>query len=212
MSRETFVGGEQASCLSRAGHRDPRPETSRHGPDHAATSVLLFWRGAVYARRAVSPNASMACSHPNAKLRPEIVPLLEAPSRQLPRVFDPPQGLLVTANHLMLGADYPYPIRHDYAHGYRGHRIRTRLSGFSAATEPICWRCSSTPVPALRHLEATTATPNPAGASPNALFPPPRGPPAHRPPRPIQQHCCKTALNFLFFILRTTGIGIICRT
>ena len=50
------------------------------------------------------------------------------------------------------------------------------------------------------------------GASPNALFPPPRGPPAHRPPGPIQQHCCKTALNFLFFILRTTGIGIICRT
>ena len=35
----------------------------------------------------------------------------------------------------MLGADYPYSIGHDYAHGYRGHRIRTRLSGLSAATE-----------------------------------------------------------------------------
>ena len=58
------------------------------------------------------------------------------PESALPRVFDPPQGLLVTANDRMLGADYPYPIGHDYAHGYRGHRIRTRLSGLSAATEP----------------------------------------------------------------------------
>ena len=58
------------------------------------------------------------------------------PEGALPRVFDPPQGLLVAANDRMLGADYPYPIGHDYAHGYRGHRIRTRLSGLSAATEP----------------------------------------------------------------------------
>ncbi|MGH8588728.1 MAG: penicillin acylase family protein, partial [Gammaproteobacteria bacterium] len=58
------------------------------------------------------------------------------PETALPRVFDPPQGLLVTANDRMLGADYPYPIGHDYAHGYRGHRIRTRLRRLSAATEP----------------------------------------------------------------------------
>jgi penicillin G amidase len=57
------------------------------------------------------------------------------PEEALPRVFDPPQGLLVTANDRMLGADYPYPIGHDYAHGYRGHRIRQRLRGLSAATE-----------------------------------------------------------------------------
>ena len=33
---------------------------------------------------------------------------------------------------------------------------------------------------ALRHLKAPAATPNPAGASPNALLPPPRAPPDHR--------------------------------
>jgi penicillin G amidase len=58
------------------------------------------------------------------------------PEGALPRVFDPRQGLLVTANDRMLGADYPYPIGHDYAHGYRGHHIRTRLSGLWAAAEP----------------------------------------------------------------------------
>ncbi|MGQ0594226.1 MAG: penicillin acylase family protein, partial [Gammaproteobacteria bacterium] len=58
------------------------------------------------------------------------------PEPALPRVFDPPQGLLVTANDRMVGSDYPYAIGHDYAHGYRGHRIRTRLKRLSAATEP----------------------------------------------------------------------------
>ncbi len=57
------------------------------------------------------------------------------PEGEMARVFDPPEGFLVTANDRMLGAEYPYSIGHDYAHGFRGHRIRQRLRGLSDATE-----------------------------------------------------------------------------
>jgi len=45
------------------------------------------------------------------------------PYDQLPRVFNPPQGWIVTANNAITGPDYPYLIGSDYDFGYRAARI-----------------------------------------------------------------------------------------
>jgi penicillin amidase len=57
------------------------------------------------------------------------------PPEQLPRVVDPPQGFLVTANNRTLGKDYPYPISHAFSHSYRAYRIAERLVEKATLTE-----------------------------------------------------------------------------
>ena len=47
---------------------------------------------------------------------------------QLPRVVDPPEGFLATANNRNLGEGYPHIIGHNYSNGYRAYRIRQRLA------------------------------------------------------------------------------------
>jgi penicillin amidase len=53
----------------------------------------------------------------------------------LPRLLDPTEGFIVTANNRTLGRDYPYAIAHNWALGYRAFRIaellrdRNRLTG-----------------------------------------------------------------------------------
>lgn len=54
---------------------------------------------------------------------------------QLPRLMDPPEGFLVTANNRTLGRDYPHVIGHNYAHGYRAYRIAERLRSMQQAGE-----------------------------------------------------------------------------
>lgn len=54
---------------------------------------------------------------------------------ELPRLVDPPEGFLATANNRTLGRDYPHVIGHNYAHGYRAYRIAERLRGMKSATE-----------------------------------------------------------------------------
>ncbi len=49
------------------------------------------------------------------------------PPEALPRLIDPPQGFIATANNRTLGKDYPYVIAHNQANGYRAHRIEQRL-------------------------------------------------------------------------------------
>lgn len=49
------------------------------------------------------------------------------PPRQLPRVVDPPEGFIATANNRMLGPDYPHLIGHNYANDYRAFRITQGL-------------------------------------------------------------------------------------
>ena len=49
------------------------------------------------------------------------------PPEELPRVVDPPQGFLATANNRTLGKDYPHVIGHGFGHGYRAHRIAEQL-------------------------------------------------------------------------------------
>ncbi|MDD5036982.1 MAG: penicillin acylase family protein, partial [Methylococcaceae bacterium] len=50
------------------------------------------------------------------------------PAEELPRLIDPPQGFIATANNRTLGRDYPFVIAHNQANGYRAYRISQRLS------------------------------------------------------------------------------------
>ncbi len=49
------------------------------------------------------------------------------PPDELPRIIDPPSGYLVSANHRMVGDEYPHVIGHAFANGYRAYRITERL-------------------------------------------------------------------------------------
>ncbi|MFQ5811771.1 MAG: penicillin acylase family protein [Anaerolineae bacterium] len=45
------------------------------------------------------------------------------PFDELPRAFNPDEGYVVTANHAVVGPDFPYFISMDWAPGYRARRI-----------------------------------------------------------------------------------------
>ena len=45
------------------------------------------------------------------------------PVSKLPNVFDPPAGIIVTANQRIVGTDYPYFLTHSWAQPYRARRI-----------------------------------------------------------------------------------------
>jgi penicillin G amidase len=45
------------------------------------------------------------------------------PISKLPAVFDPPSGIIVTANQRIVGTDYPYFLTHSWAQPYRARRI-----------------------------------------------------------------------------------------
>lgn len=53
----------------------------------------------------------------------------------LPRLFDPPEGFIVTANNRTLGRNYPHAIAHNWALGYRAFRIAELLRGQNRLTE-----------------------------------------------------------------------------
>ncbi|MFZ2170212.1 MAG: penicillin acylase family protein, partial [Methylococcaceae bacterium] len=57
------------------------------------------------------------------------------PAEQLPRLYDPPEGFIVTANNRTLGRDYPYVIAHNWALGYRAYRITELLHESNDITE-----------------------------------------------------------------------------
>ena len=50
------------------------------------------------------------------------------PVAKLPTVFDPPSGIIVTANQRIVGTDYPYFLTHSWAQPYRARRIYDLLS------------------------------------------------------------------------------------
>jgi len=54
---------------------------------------------------------------------------------QLPRLIDPDAGFIVTANNRTLGRNYPYVIAHNWALGYRAHRITELLQAGNGLTE-----------------------------------------------------------------------------
>lgn len=57
------------------------------------------------------------------------------PPSELPRIVNPPDGFLVTANNRTLGKNYPYTIGHNFANSYRAYRITERLNAMERVTE-----------------------------------------------------------------------------
>jgi penicillin G amidase len=45
------------------------------------------------------------------------------PFDKLPHLYNPPSGMVVTANQRIVGSDYPYFLTHSWAQPYRAHRI-----------------------------------------------------------------------------------------
>jgi penicillin amidase len=54
---------------------------------------------------------------------------------QMPRIVNPSSGFLVSANHRMLGDEFPYVIGHSFVNGYRAYRITERLRTMEEAGE-----------------------------------------------------------------------------
>jgi len=50
------------------------------------------------------------------------------PIDKLPTLFDPPSGVIVTANQRIVGTDYPYFLTHSWAQPYRARRILDLLN------------------------------------------------------------------------------------
>ncbi|HET6972727.1 MAG TPA: penicillin acylase family protein, partial [Pyrinomonadaceae bacterium] len=50
------------------------------------------------------------------------------PVSKLPTLYDPPSGIIVTANQRIVGTDYPYFLTHSWAQPYRARRIFDLLS------------------------------------------------------------------------------------
>jgi len=50
------------------------------------------------------------------------------PFKELPHVFDPPSGLIITANQRIVGDSYPYFLTHSWAQPYRAKRISDLLN------------------------------------------------------------------------------------
>lgn len=50
------------------------------------------------------------------------------PIAKLPNVYDPPSGMIVTANQRIVGTDYQYHLTHSWAQPYRARRIHDLLS------------------------------------------------------------------------------------
>lgn len=53
----------------------------------------------------------------------------------MPRIVDPAEGFLVSANDRRLGGNYPYVIGHAFAPGYRAYRITNQLRAMQDAGE-----------------------------------------------------------------------------
>lgn len=47
---------------------------------------------------------------------------------KLPKLYDPPSGIIVTANQRIVGTDYPYFLTHSWAQPYRARRILDLLN------------------------------------------------------------------------------------
>jgi penicillin G amidase len=56
------------------------------------------------------------------------------PFEKLPHVYDPPSGVIVTANARVVGRDYPYHLTHSWSAPYRQKRIHDLLAAKSRLT------------------------------------------------------------------------------
>lgn len=51
------------------------------------------------------------------------------PFQEMPHLFDPPSGIIVTANQRVVGHDYPHHLTHNWRVPYRARRIYELLAG-----------------------------------------------------------------------------------
>src|SRR5207237_10020800 len=56
------------------------------------------------------------------------------PFDKLPHVYDPPSGVIVTANQRIAGTNYPYFLSHVWAQPYRARRIFDLISAKAKLT------------------------------------------------------------------------------
>ncbi|MGH8476079.1 MAG: penicillin acylase family protein, partial [Methylococcales bacterium] len=54
---------------------------------------------------------------------------------EIPRIVNPKEGYLATANSRNIGRDYPYVLGNNFAHSYRTFRISERLENMQAIAE-----------------------------------------------------------------------------
>lgn len=59
------------------------------------------------------------------------------PFAELPHAFNPPEGYIATANHRVVGDDYPYLLGTDWAPPYRAERIVEMIEAMSGNGEKI---------------------------------------------------------------------------
>jgi penicillin amidase len=57
------------------------------------------------------------------------------PFDELPHVYDPPSGLIITANSRVVGRSYPHHLTHEWADAYRSRRIYDLLNDKQKLTE-----------------------------------------------------------------------------
>lgn len=62
----------------------------------------------------------------------------EIPFEELPSCFDPPEGILATANHRIVGPHYPYFISAEWMPDHRARRILQRLESTPNLTVADC--------------------------------------------------------------------------
>ncbi len=56
------------------------------------------------------------------------------PFDRLPQVYNPPSGMIVTANQRIIGHDYPFHLTHEWAAPYRAQRIQDLLQAKTKLT------------------------------------------------------------------------------
>ena len=60
------------------------------------------------------------------------------PFQELPHAFDPPSGVIVTANNRLVGRDYPYHLTHNWRVPYRARRMFDLLTSKNKLTVADC--------------------------------------------------------------------------
>ena len=93
--------------------RRRKTSSTRMSPDTSAIT-----RPALFRLESPATAAFPTMAQPTKVIGPVLFP-----SDKLPIVYDPPSGIIVTANQRIVGTDYPYFLTHSWAQPYRARRI-----------------------------------------------------------------------------------------
>ena len=89
----------------------------------------------------------------------------EIPFAEMPHALNPAQGYIVTANHRIVGDDYPYELGKMWCNGYRARRIEQLIAAQPriAPADCRCWQMDVFSLPGTALVEAL-ADVKPVGA------------------------------------------------